>query len=166
MGPEGPMVQIGGSVGAAIGEFLKVTKRERLILVAAGAGAGLAAAFNAPLTGFIFVLEELQRDFRRGVFGAAFVAAAVAGISAGSFSGQMPVFAVPNYPAPPLTTLPVFAVLGLIAGLLGILFNRTLVWGTDRFDRIPARWVLWSAAAVGGAVGLVGWFAPVGGGSG
>jgi CIC family chloride channel protein len=166
MGPEGPMLQIGGSVGAGVGEFLKVTKREQLILIAAGAGAGLAAAFNAPLTGFIFVLEELQRDFRRGVFAAALVAAAVADIVARSYSGQMPVFAIPSYPAPPLTTLPFFVVLGVIAGLLGVLFNRTLIFGADLFGRIPTRWVLWSAAVVGGAVGLVGWFAPVGGGSG
>ena len=166
LGREGPTVQMGGAVGAAVSEFLKVSTRERFTLIAAGAGAGLAAAFNAPLAGFIFVLEELQRDFRRGVFAAALVAAAVADILARSVSGQLPVFAVPSYPAPPLTTLPVFVLLGLVAGLLGVLFNRTLLISLDLFARVPARWVLWVVAMIGGAIGLIGWFAPEAGGGG
>jgi CIC family chloride channel protein len=166
LGREGPTVQMGGAVGAAVSEFLKVSTRERFILIAAGAGAGVAAAFNAPLAGFIFVLEELQRDFRRGVFAAALVAAAVADIVARSVSGQLPVFSVPSYPALPLTTLPIFVVLGLVAGLLGVFFNRTLLVSLDLFARVPRRYVLWAAAIIGGAVGLVGWFSPevVGGG--
>ena len=160
LGREGPTVQMGGSVGAIVSEFFKVSTRERYALIAAGAGAGLAAAFNAPLAGFIFVLEELQRDFRRGVFAAALVAAAIADIVARSFSGQLPVFAVPSYPAPSLLTLPIFVVLGLIAGLLGVLFNRTLNASLNIFARIPANRALLAAGAVGGAIGLIGWFSP------
>ncbi len=63
LGREGPTVQMGGAVGAAVSTWLKVLPRERRSLVAAGAGAGLAAAFNAPLAGVIFVLEEMQHDF-------------------------------------------------------------------------------------------------------
>jgi CIC family chloride channel protein len=166
LGREGPTVQMGGAVGAAVSEFLKVSTRERFILIASGAGAGLAAAFNAPLAGFIFVLEELQRDFRRGVFAAALVAAAVADIVARSVSGQLPVFAVPSYEAPSLMALPVFVLLGIVTGLLGVLFNRGLLASIDLFGRVPARWVIWVAAIIGGLIGLVGWFAPeaVGGG--
>ncbi|MCC6456292.1 MAG: H(+)/Cl(-) exchange transporter ClcA [Caldilineaceae bacterium] len=166
LGREGPTVQMGGAVGAAVSEFVHVTARERLTLIAAGAGAGLAAAFNAPLAGFIFVLEELQRDFRRGVFAASLIAAAVADIVARSFSGQLPVFAVPSYPAPPLAALPAFVLLGVVTGLLGVFFNRALIVALDLFAQVPARRVLWVAAALGGAVGLVGWFAPEAGGSG
>lgn len=160
LGREGPTVQMGGAVGAAVSEFLKVSTRERLTLIASGAGAGLAAAFNAPLAGFIFVLEELQRDFRRGVFAAALVAAAVADILARSVSGQLPVFAVPSYPAPPLTTLPIFVLLGIVTGLLGVLFNRTLILTLDLFARVRPSLILWAAALVGGVIGLVGWFVP------
>ena len=77
LGREGPTVQMGGAVGDAISKWLKVLPRERRTLIAAGAGAGLAAAFNAPLSGVIFVLEEIQRDFHPFVFGAAFLAVAV-----------------------------------------------------------------------------------------
>lgn len=166
LGREGPTVQMGGAVGAAVSEFLKVTTRERLTLIAAGAGAGLAAAFNAPLAGFIFVLEELQRDFRRGVFAAALVAAAVADILARSVSGQLPVFAVPSYPAPPLTLLPIFVLLGVVAGVLAVRFNRSLIISLDLFARIPASKSLWAAAAIGGVIGLIGWFAPIATGGG
>ncbi|HET9916832.1 MAG TPA: chloride channel protein, partial [Candidatus Binatia bacterium] len=78
LGREGPTVQMGGAVGKGVAGWLKVSSRDSLTLTAAGAGAGLAAAFNAPLSGLICVLEEVQRDFRPAVFGAAFIAAAAA----------------------------------------------------------------------------------------
>jgi CIC family chloride channel protein len=98
LGREGPTVQMGGAVGAAIARLLGTSERERLTLISAGAGAGLAAAFNAPLSGLVFVLEEVRRDFQPIVFGAAFLAAAVADIVARIGSGQFPIFSVPSYP--------------------------------------------------------------------
>lgn len=161
LGREGPTVQMGGAVGDAISRRLKVSERERLTLISAGGGAGLAAAFNAPLSGLVFVLEEVRRDFQPIVFGAAFVAAAIADIITRIGSGQFPVFAVPSYPMPPLTSLPMFAVLGVAAGLFGVLFNRSLLAAVELYGRLPPRWVLPAAAITGGAIGLVGWFSPI-----
>ncbi len=168
LGREGPTVQMGGTVGAAVSEWLNVSARDRLILIAAGAGAGLAAAFNAPLAGLIFVLEEVQKDFRQAVFGAVFVAAATADIVARLVSGQLPVFHVPSYPVPSLAALPAFGVLGIVAGLLGVVYNRSLIGTLNLYARVPARWQFPFIALVGGIVGLVAWFAPqaVGGGHG
>lgn len=166
LGREGPTVQMGGAVGDAISHWLKVSERERLTLISAGAGAGLAAAFNAPLSGLVFVLEEVRRDFQPIVFGAAFVAAAIADIIARIGAGQFPVFAVPSYSVPPLTSLPLFAVLGVVAGLLGVLFNRSLLMAIELYARLPARFVLPAAALTGGLVGLIGWFSPLMLGSG
>ena len=166
LGREGPTVQMGGAVGDAISRGLKVSERERLTLILAGAGAGLAAAFNAPLSGLVFVLEEVRRDFHPIVFGAAFLAAAIADIIARIGSGQFPVFAVPSYPMPPLTSLPVFAFLGVAAGVLGVLFNRSLLTAIELYARLPARLVLPAAALTGGIIGLVGWFSPLMLGSG
>jgi CIC family chloride channel protein len=166
MGREGPTVQMGGSVGDAVSRWLKVPPRERRTLIAAGAGAGLAAAFNAPLAGVIFVLEEVQRDFHPFVFGAAFLAAAIADIVARLLSGAFPVFSIPNYPTPPTLSLPIFALLGICAGLLGVAFNRSLLATINLFSRAKGRWSLVLAATVGMAVGIIGWFSPmtVGGG--
>ncbi len=166
LGREGPTVQMGGAVGDAISGWLKVSPRERLILISAGAGAGLAAAFNAPLSGLIFVLEEVRRDFQPIVFGAVFVAAAIADIVTRIGAGQFPVFAVPSYPMPPLSSLPVFALLGVIAGLFGVLFNRGLLTSIQLYARLPDRFVLPTAAITGGVIGLVGWFSPIMIGSG
>jgi voltage-gated chloride channel/trypsin-like peptidase len=100
-----------------------VTPRERLTLIAAGAGAGLAAAFNAPLAGLAFVLEELQRDFTPLVFGASFIAAVTADVVTRSLTDQLPIFHVVTYPVPPLVALPWFLLLGLLTGVLGVAFN-------------------------------------------
>jgi CIC family chloride channel protein len=166
LGREGPTVQMGGAMGAAVSDWLGVTTRDRLVLMAAGAGAGLAAAFNAPLAGVMFVLEEMQKDFRQAVFGAAFIAAAVADIVARFAAGQLPVFHVPSYPVPQLTALPIFALLGIVAGLLGVVYNRSLIGTLNLMARLPVRYSLWTAAGVGLVTGLVAWFNPaaVGGG--
>jgi chloride channel protein, CIC family len=167
LGREGPTVQMGGAMGAAVSQWLKVTPRERQTLIAAGAGAGLAAAFNAPLAGLIFVLEEVQRHFAPTVFGATFVAAMIADVMTRFFTNQLPVFHVESLPTPPLMALPALLGLGVLTGLLGIVFNRGLLGTMTGF----ARWGDslrglhgWAAgllaAGVGALVGLVGWFVP------
>lgn len=166
LGREGPTVQMGGAVADGISRGLKISPQDRLTLTAAGAGAGLAAAFNAPLSGLAFVLEEMQRDFRPAVFGAAFVAAAASDVVARSVSGQLPVFTVPSYVMPPLSALPAFALLGVCAGLLGVAYNRGLLGTLNLMARVPPRWRLGICAAVGASAGLIAWFSPlaVGGG--
>ena len=168
LGREGPTVQMGGAIGAAISTWLKVLPRERRSLIAAGAGAGLAAAFNAPLAGVIFVLEEIQRDFHPFVFGAAFLAAAIADIVSRLLSGAFPVFSIPSYPTPPPESLVFFAFLGIFTGILGVAFNRSLLGTMNQFARIQVKksgaYLL--AAGIGGLIGLAGWFYPliIGGG--
>lgn len=166
LGREGPTVQMGGTVGDVIARWLKAGPRDRLTLIAAGAGAGLAAAFNAPLAGVMFVLEEVQKDFRQAVFGSAFIAAVVADIVARFASGQFPVFHIPSYSVPDLKVLPAFAVLGVIAGLLGVVYNHSLIGTLNLFARVPPKLILLAAAIVGAIIGLVAWFSPasVGGG--
>jgi CIC family chloride channel protein len=166
LGREGPTVQMGGASGMGVAKLLKSTKREQMVLTAAGAGAGLTAAFNAPLSGVIFVLEELQRDFRPMVLGAAFVAAATADVVTRVVAGQLPTFAVPAYAATSLALLPAYAVLGGLAGLLGVAFNKCLLRALDMYAKVPKQYGVYAAAVTGAAVGLVAYFAPdaVGGG--
>ncbi len=161
LGREGPTVQMGGAVGAAISSWLKSPPREQRTLITAGAGAGLAAAFNAPLAGVMFSLEEIQRDFHPYVFGAAFLAAAIADVVVRLLSGALPVFVIPNYPAPPMASLPIFALLGLVAGLMGVVFNRSLLCTMGVFERLKGRAKLGLVAAIGAIVGIVGWFSPI-----
>jgi CIC family chloride channel protein len=160
LGREGPTVQMGGALGQLVSGWLDSNARERHILIAAGAGAGLAAAFNAPLAGVIFVLEELRRDFAPGALTGAFVSSVTADVVVRLLTGQSPVFHVQNPPVPPLTTLPLFLILGVCAGLLGIVFNRTLLGSLRLFERI-SRWPFGlPAALVGAVIGGIGWFLP------
>jgi CIC family chloride channel protein len=166
LGREGPTVQMGGAVGDLFSEVLNLAPKERRTMIAAGAGAGLAAAFNAPLSGLTFVLEEVQRDFQPVVFTCAFMAAVTANITARFFRGSSPVFSIPSYPTPPLLSLPLFAVLGICAGLLGIVFNRGLILSLNLFSGLNAKGKLLGAGCVGALVGLISWLNPLFTGSG
>ncbi|MBI3910157.1 MAG: H(+)/Cl(-) exchange transporter ClcA [Armatimonadetes bacterium] len=160
LGREGPTIQMGGAMGAGVAQLLKVTSRERQTLIAAGAGAGLAAAFNAPLAGLVFVLEEVQRDFSPTVFAVSLVAAVTADVVTRLLTGQLPVFHIATFPAPPLSALPAFLALGLLAGVLGVAFNRALLGSLNLFARLRHWPAGLPAVLVGASVGLVGWFAP------
>jgi CIC family chloride channel protein len=166
LGREGPTIQMGGAIGQMVSQWFRTTPRERRTLIAAGAGAGLAAAFNAPLAGVVFVLEEVQRDFTPTVFTASFIAAIAADVVARWFTGQSHVFHVTVAGAPPIASLPTFALLGLAAGILGVLFNRGLVTALDLFQR-ARRWPAGLTGAIAGALaGLTAWFAPAAVGTG
>jgi CIC family chloride channel protein len=153
LGREGPTVQMGGAAGIAVAESTGSTGRERRALAAAGAGAGLAAAFNAPLAGVTFVLEELQRDFQPVVFGAALLSAAIATVISRLASGQLPAFVVPHITTPSLTFIPVFILIGVMSGLLGILFNKGLLSSSEKLTKIRNKGLFFVSALAGLAVG-------------
>jgi CIC family chloride channel protein len=160
MGREGPTVQMGAAAGKFVADVVRLPPRLVPQLISCGAGAGLAAAFNAPLAGFLFVLEELHREMSALTFGGALIAALVSDIIARSLTGQLPSFSVRGYAALPLTALPAVAVLGIAGGLFGVAFNKAIRWGAERgqaVKRVP-RWLL---PGLGAAVcGLVGWWMP------
>ena len=168
LGREGPTIQMGGATGLMVAGWFRVKpgEGERKALISAGAGAGLAAAFNAPLAGVMFVLEELQGNFTPVVFVAAFLASVGADIVARVLTGELPVFSLGAMPAPTLATLPVALVLGAGAGLGGVIFNRALLGGLDWFER--RRWSAWVAGGLTGLlVGVVaGFFPELSGGGG
>ena len=167
LGKEGPSVQLGGAMGAAVADGLKAQNHEKQALIAAGAGAGLAAAFNAPLSGLTFVLEEVQRDFHPIVFSAAFIASVMSNIITRYLAGSSLVFSVPSYEMPPLGAMPYFAILGILTGLLGVLFNKSLLGALKIFGHLKGKWSLLPALGVGAITGLISWYYPlaVGGGN-
>ena len=167
LGREGPTVQMGGAIGQMVSGWFGCTPRERNTLIAAGAGAGLSAAFNAPLAGLVFVLEEVQRDFSPAVFTVTLVASVVADVTCRLLLGGAPVFHVAMTPSPALASLPLYLALGIVAAPLGIVFNRSLIAALDlaaSLRRVPP-WA--KAAVIGAAIGVVAWFLPgtIGGGS-
>ena len=118
---------MGGALGSALAKLFGSNPGERLALIAAGSGAGLAAAFNAPLAGVVFVLEEVQRGFTPNVFGAALIASVIADVVTRLANGQQPVYDIPFYAAPALNTLFLYPILGALAGLVSVVFTRGLL---------------------------------------
>jgi chloride channel protein, CIC family len=166
LGREGPTIQMGASLAHLFGTTFRRNGDECRALLAAGAGAGLATAFNAPIAGAVFVLEELVRRFETRItittLGASAGAIAVAQV----FLGQGTDFRVEPLPYPGFGVVPIHIGLGIVAGLLGVAYNRALLGAlaaTRRLHNVP---VELRAALVGAAVGLLAWLAPgaVGGG--
>ncbi len=157
LGREGPTVQMGGATGLMVSTWFRVKQGEgeRKALISAGAAAGLAAAFNSPLAGLIFALEELNGVFTQVVFVASFLAAVTADVVCRVVAGETPVFMLHGAPIPSLHGLPVAALVGVVAGFGGVAFNRSLLASLDLFDRIRS----WPPFAVGAGAGLVAGFA-------
>ena len=143
LGREGPSVQLGACAGQGIGHLSQSFHRglEARNLLVAGAGAGLAAAFNAPLAGVIFGLEELQRTFSAAALLVSITAAVTATAVTGLFFGSSPVFSLGYLLPMPLDMLGWLAGLGLFVGTLGRMFNPSLLWAQDFYERLGLKWM-------------------------
>ncbi|MDM0030148.1 ClC family H(+)/Cl(-) exchange transporter [Variovorax saccharolyticus] len=166
LGREGPSVQMGHSIADLMGRLFRRGQLDARVLFAAGAGAGLATAFNAPIAGAVFVLEELLRRFDTRTAAAALGASAGAIAVARVFVGVDPDFSVPPQPFPGFATVPVHVLLGVLAALAAAAYTRAVMGTLAIADRAVGLPVEARAALIGGGVGLLGWLAPqwVGGG--
>ena len=166
LGREGPTVQMGATIGHMCWRLFKLRAGDARVLLAAGAGAGLAAAFNAPLAGTIFVFEELLRRFELRVAVATFAACSAALAVMRSLIGDRLVFSVPTIEVELFPGYLMFLVLGGLMGVLGLAYNRMVVAGLDLADRARHVSPEIPAAIVGGLVGLLAWLWPdvIGGG--
>ena len=165
LGREGPCVQLGAGVGVFIGRTFRLSWPNCRVLCAAGAGAGLATAFNAPIAGAVFVLEELVQRFEPRIAMTALAASAAAiGVSR-ALLGDASDFDVPPLPTVGASALPLFYLLGAVAGLVAVAYNRALLATIAAVEQVPLP-VEARAALIGAAVGALAWFAPglVGGG--
>ncbi len=166
LGREGPTVQMGASLSSLISRSLLKDDYDRKVVEAAGAGAGLAVAFNAPIGGSIFVFEELTSSFTPWLLVATLAAASFAVWIMRAMLGNKLDFTVQLVSLTHFWRGGPFLVLGALLGVIGALFNAATV-GLLRFvDRLPTLASVNRAALIGATVGLVAWFAPalVGGG--
>ncbi len=158
-GQEGPIVQIGATLGSALGQWLGVPGRQLRTLVGCGAAAGLAATFNAPIAGAIFAAEVIVGDFAVSQFSPIVIAAVVATVLSRSILGNYPSFVVPPWELVSPFELAAYIALGLCAGGVALAFMRALYAAEDGFaaTRLPD----WLRPALGGlAVGAIGCFVP------
>lgn len=168
LGREGPTVHLGGALGQWAGDGLGLDARRVRVLVAAGAAAGLAAAFNAPLAAIVFVTEELRDGFEYGFqsIQSVILASVLAVAVSGWLLGQGPALPVTVVHGAPIGALPLFVALGAAVGVLGVLFNRLLLGSVRVFKGLRAGLGVLPAALTGLGLGLLllYWPESVGGG--
>jgi CIC family chloride channel protein len=155
VGREGPIVQIGSAIGSALGQFFKVSGSAVTVLVGCGAAAGISATFNAPIAGTLFASEVILRDIRITSVSPILISSLVAASVSRAYYGNSPAFTVSHYELASYGELGLYCVLGLLAGLVAVVFVKALYKTEDIFDAIKIHWLL--KAAVGGLLlGLVG----------
>lgn len=148
-GREGPIVQIGASLGSTLAQLFRLDADRVRLLVACGAAGGISASFNAPLVGVFFVVELVLRSWVAESLGMVLVAAVTAGAVGRELLGRHPFLTPPTFSVDHLVQYPLFAALGVIAGLGGVFYTKTLSAVHQVCDRIW-RGPEWLRPAVGG----------------
>lgn len=168
VGREGPTIQIGGNLGAMLGEWFRLSLRRRDALIAAGAAAGLATAFNAPLAGVLFVIEEMRNEFNFSFtnFKTVAICCTASTIVVHLIIGSRPALPMNVFELPSLHSLWLFFLFGIVVGFLGLTFNIVLMKSLYAMDKLSSQAKDFYVLAVGLLVGYLAYTFPetVGGG--
>ncbi|MGE5450723.1 MAG: chloride channel protein [Acidobacteriota bacterium] len=158
-GAEGPIIATGGAMGSVLGQMLKVTATERKALLAAGAAAGMAAIFNAPVSSVLLAIELLLFELKPRSLIPVALAVMVSTMLRQLLNGTLPVFTSGPLAVPDPLTLPAYALIGALVGLASVGVTRAVYAVEDAFHHLPVHWMWWPA--IGGlAVGLIGYAYP------
>jgi CIC family chloride channel protein len=156
LGPEDPSLQIGAGLASALGRRLHLSRARLRYIAPVGAAAGLAAAFNAPITAVLFVIEEVIGRWTAGVLGAVVLAAVSSVVTEQWFLGDQPLFRVPPYHLEHASELLAYAAMGLIGGGVSLIFLKLIAVFRPRLRSLaPWTWYLQPAIA-GLLIGVVG----------
>lgn len=172
LGREGPTVQMGANVGRMVLDIFRMRSAEaRHSMLATGAAAGLSAAFNAPLAGILFIIEEMRLQFRYSLISikAVFIGVIMSSIVFRIFNSEHSVIEVGKLASAPLNTLWLYLVLGAVFGAVGVMFNAMVFRTQDMFARIHGgnlRKILLIGGLLGGVCGVLGLIQPEAAGGG
>jgi CIC family chloride channel protein len=160
-GAEGPIIQTGAALGSLFGQAVGLTPYYRRVLLASGAAAGMAATFAAPLAGILMAVELLLFELRaRSFIPVAFAAVVATGVRI-HFAGWAPLFPTPAFRLTSMTELWLFAVLGILTGMVGVAMIRVLAWLEDFFEELPFKYALiWSPVIGAFILGGIGYYYP------
>ncbi|MGB7135655.1 MAG: chloride channel protein [Acidobacteriaceae bacterium] len=158
LGPEDPSLQIGAGVASIVARKLRLSRRRLRMFAPIGAAAGLAAAFNAPISAILFVIEEVIGSWSAAVLGSLVLAAISSVVVVRLFMGAQPMFRIPSIELRDPRELMAYAVLGVAGGLLAPLFAMLLGYLRPRLRAMP-RWTQYLQPAIAGLmVGAIGFF--------
>ena len=155
LGPEDPSLQIGASIASALGRWLNISREKLRLMAPVGAAAGLAAAFNAPISAVLFVIEEVIGRWSAGILGSVVLSAVSSVVIVRWFLGSEPLFRIPVTTFKRPTELVAYAVLGIVGGLASVVFAKSIGYLRPRLKALP-RWTQYFQPALAGLlVGLI-----------
>jgi len=157
LGPEDPSLQIGASLAWVMGRRMRFSRDKLRLLAPVGAAAGLAAAFNAPISAVLFVIEEVIGRWSAAVLGSVVLSAISSVVVVRSFLGAQPLFRIPAMGGVNPTELLAYAVLGIVGGLAAVVFAKGIEYFRPRLSAWP-RWTQYFQPALAGLmIGLIGY---------
>jgi chloride channel protein, CIC family len=160
LGPEDPSLQMGAGIASALGRRLRLSREKVRLIAPVGAAAGLAAAFNAPISAVIFVIEEVIGNWNAGVLGAIVLSAVSSVIVSRWFLGDQALFGIPAYHLVHPAELLAYAVLGVMGGVSSLTFVKLIAYARPRLKALP-RWTQYvQPAAAGLLIGVIGIWLP------
>ncbi len=136
-GREGPVIQIGSALGSSCGQLLRLSPDQVRTLVGCGAAGGIAATFNAPIAGAFFALEVILGNFAVPAFAPIVLSSVLATAVSRAYMGNVPAFQIPQYSLVHYGEVPLYALLGILMGLVAVIFIRVLYKSEDLFENSP-----------------------------
>src|ERR1700675_3988637 len=160
LGREGPSAQVGAGIASVLGRRLGLRPEQVKALIPVGTAAAIAAAFNTPLAAVLFSLEEIMGDLNAPVLGSVVLASATSWLVLRLLLGNNPLFSVPQYELVHPLEFAIYAILGVVGGLVSVAFTKLLLGMRVRFRAMPAS-THWFQPVAGGLVaGLIAWRLP------
>jgi chloride channel protein, CIC family len=160
LGREGPSVQVGAGIASVLGRQLGLSAERVKALLPVGAAAAVAAAFNTPLAAVVFSLEEITGDLHAPILGSVVLASATAWVVLRMLLGNHPLFQVPQYELVHPLELAIYAALGVIGGIVSVVFTKLLLKTREWFTRLPQKTLRFQPVAGGLLVGVMALFVP------
>ena len=156
LGPEDPSLHMGAGIASLLGRRLKLSREKLRLLAPVGAAAGLAAAFNAPVSAVFFVIEEVIGTWSASALGAIMLAAVSSAVIMRSFLGSEPMFHVPPYTLAHPAELLAYAALGVVSGVLSVVFTKIIAYFRPKLRALPEWTFYFQPAAAGLLIGFIG----------
>jgi chloride channel protein, CIC family len=158
-GTEGPIVQVGASLGSGLAQFLKLSEEEIRLLLACGAAAGISAIFDTPLAGVFFAMEVVLAEFATRSFGAVVLASVTSAVISNAIKETPAILVTPTHTMESLLEFPWYLSLGLLAALVSVAYIKLMGYTESAFSKMPVPQAL--KPALGGlGVGLLALIAP------
>ncbi|MGH7485818.1 MAG: chloride channel protein, partial [bacterium] len=160
LGPEDPSLHMGAGVASLLGRVFRLQREQMRLIAPVGAAAGLAAAFNTPIAAVLFVIEEVVSGWGGGVLGSIVLSAVSATVVVRWFLGDQPLFAVPEFTLRSSYELLVYALLGVVGGLLSAVFVKLVKRLRSHAAVWPSKMIYGQSLGAGMLVGLAGLWLP------